>query len=84
MSEWQPIVTAPRDGTQIILAQFIGKDEPYIIGGWYEPGIADRCWYDFDSQSIGPTHWMPIPPDPRNRANCGTAQNSLTAGAKDE
>jgi hypothetical protein len=71
MTDWQPIETAPRDGTRIIAA------EP--DGGW----IIDICvWcktphvplYGFhftagDPENwdmCSPTHWMPMPEAPKD------------------
>lgn len=68
MSEWQPIETAPRDGTSVLL--FCPADdcwESYIAQGWYESGIFDRRWYaavDENPLSPQPTHWMPLPNPP--------------------
>ena len=73
MSEWQPIETAPKDGTEILLK---------IPQLWEEPqgriGSGDyfsACWYDESSEfwvnRLGgwislyrPTHWMPLPKSP--------------------
>jgi len=76
MSEWQPIETAPRDGTVIVL---YSKKIPYCtnhmaVGFWSE--IPDSEFYvgwaigmsrgfvDMDEQVDEVTHWMPLPPPP--------------------
>lgn len=75
---WQPIETAPRDGTEIILAAVIDGhvyEEP-ATGRW-EGHIWEPSWQcnaviehqsDFGTNwhTFGPqpTHWMPLPPPP--------------------
>jgi hypothetical protein len=74
MSEWQPIDTAPKDGTRIIL--WLPVEDVAISGfwEWVEPERIDghqlySGFYDwfvdndyviFDSE-YRPTHWMPMP-----------------------
>jgi len=71
--QWQPIETAPKDGTEIIL-WFPFKD--IAINGlygevsegdwetgyrkWMEWLVADELWFQEDP-SQAPTHWMPLP-----------------------
>ena len=55
---WQPIETAPRNGTQVLLWN---PDNPYgewpLMGEWSFPG-----WrIHFDGQRICPTHWHRAP-----------------------
>lgn len=72
MTAWQPISTAPKDGTWIlaIIAGFWEMNIPYIpdvvswndeSGGWNfceEEGEIDKDWK--------PTHWMPLPEPPKD------------------
>lgn len=71
MSEWQPIETAPMDGTPILL---YGPYEDISVAKW-GPGwscLADGrhaiAWQsDFGTEYIDfscPTHWMPLPEAP--------------------
>jgi hypothetical protein len=60
---WQPISTAPMDGT-VILASLPHSDIPYVIRfgltGWI------MCWDNYNlSEYDAPTHWMPIPKTPK-------------------
>lgn len=77
-NEWQPIETAPRDGTFIILCG--GKRDNYspieqenspVVGRWQKwPNPDSCCWVyafwdsDWRSEYINPTHWMPLPEPP--------------------
>ena len=61
MSEWQPIETAPRDGTVIItkISDENGERnfQPLLNDGnslWYFPDRSMYCYYR-------PTHWRPMP-----------------------
>lgn len=66
-TEWQPIETAPKDGTWILIASLANMD----IGHWDDHWI-DGAWlrfqtaeYDNDGAEIrGPTHWQPLPAPP--------------------
>jgi DNA-binding XRE family transcriptional regulator len=66
VSEWQPIETAPKDGTDIIVCSaWIMADGAYRIG-WVADGYFDGdCWvfgsFDVDPEDYSaPTHWMPL------------------------
>ena len=68
MSEWQPIETAPRDGTGIIAYNRMTGPYNTAWSGWprdpsYKGFFCGFWGYAglWDSQ---PTHWMPHPPPP--------------------
>lgn len=61
---WQPIETAPKDGTQILgytvwpaLTAVRWAQESFYYG---RPGWED----EFSNVEWQPTHWMPLPPPP--------------------
>ena len=67
MSEWQPIETAPKDGTYILgfcaasvmIVYWSGAEEP-------TEAVGDN-WYERDTGfalDIELTHWMPLPAFP--------------------
>lgn len=82
MSEWQPIETAPKDGTPIFIFQ---PDDHHF--GYREVYTCDRSaktvyfddkryaigywrpwggWGNRNRSRVSPTHWMPLPEPPKN------------------
>jgi hypothetical protein len=80
MSGWQPIETAPKDGTEIDV--WCGGEFPRRVtcASWREPtesewwshggdtiDTPDACWHDCFGplgKDNTPTHWMPLPAPP--------------------
>lgn len=75
--EWQPIETAPKDGTDIVLARFVRTENylavnPWImVGSWVKDdfcvfagiyGGEVTCITRFSAPW---THWMPLPEPPK-------------------
>jgi hypothetical protein len=73
--DWQPIETAPKDGTYVLLS----GDGHVSVGKWEEDSgrtlIAgdppywspyDHSYWDrlIDDSWFAPTHWMPLPAPP--------------------
>lgn len=63
MSNWQPIETAPKDGTEVIVFEanfpkviFIAKMGRQGIGVW--------DWMTTDGDVAFPAYWMPLPKPP--------------------
>lgn len=69
---WQPIETAPKDGTRVL----ISCDHGEFIAYWSDNASLERChrgpaWQIFDCEDCWyswaveePTHWMPLPKSP--------------------
>ena len=51
--DWQPIETAPKDGTPLVLVRAQGKQSHVV----FTSGLAP------DNPIIGWTHWIPAPSD---------------------
>jgi hypothetical protein len=77
MSEWQPIETAPKDGTRVIVAF---RNNCVTIARWsdacaFESNDEGPHWVEWEcddhfysSHLTGPnepTHWMPLPEPPK-------------------
>ena len=61
-NEWQPIETAPKDGTVVFVSLHdsnIPQPARFAEGSW------EHAWdgYEFSGWD-GPTHWMPLPKQP--------------------
>jgi hypothetical protein len=58
---WQPIETAPKDGTPVLIAwsgtRFEAAKAHYEYGKW--GGLSPT--FGFDPFDRAPTHWMPLP-----------------------
>lgn len=59
IGDWQPIETAPKDGTRILL----WGDLPDWDGCFYEVGYWDESIGGFTCD-VEPTHWQPLPKPP--------------------
>jgi hypothetical protein len=53
---WQPIETAPKDGTYVLLATPRGR---IADGNFCNYGV-----WSWPYVMVEPTHWMPLPPPP--------------------
>ena len=71
---WQPIETAPKDGSIVVagayMDEYAGEYEPIQTGRLiWEVELArfDGRWLstDLDEALICPTHWMPLPQPPK-------------------
>jgi hypothetical protein len=66
-SAWQPIETAPRDGSRIIVyrPKFDGDYIPQVGWDfWMTKGLLEPTWGK-SRKDVPPTHWMPFPEPPR-------------------
>lgn len=61
---WQPINTAPKDGSYV-LASWLGGDLVIIASFTDRSGMGTACWrHVYGSAVLTPTHWMPLPKGP--------------------
>lgn len=70
---WQPIETAPRDGSAILVVEAAKPEHPYLWEKRYqavhEASFEDGQWSDgccspLENKYFHVTHWMPLPPAP--------------------
>lgn len=67
MTGWQPIETAPRDKTRVLLWCTAGRyHNPFSVTGYFLVEQNCRSWVDtYSGEDLPPpTHWMPLPPPP--------------------
>ena len=60
--QWQPIETAPKDNTKVLL--FVPVFGPSI--GYFDAHGPDNLWCvrGIVNRGVQPTHWMPLPEPP--------------------
>lgn len=73
MSDWQPIDTAPKDGSWVLL--WLPSPRSYLVKArWLDSEeYVDDIWHEWQQQGgdrvrcilPGPTHWMPLPKPPK-------------------
>jgi hypothetical protein len=71
---WQPIETAPKDGTHILAyrkpigIRFTNNTNPPTVVHWFddedEPGFYTSVNERAPDYPFNPTHWMPLPAPP--------------------
>ena len=60
---WQPIETAPKDGTDVLTYR---KAKLIAVAAWFKT-IKGGIWCVTDGCDIdNVTHWMPLPPRPKD------------------
>ena len=61
---WQPIATAPKDGTPVLLWWPYWANVRPLVGWWQNNG-GWQSWEASDEDAKPPTHWsaLPSPPD---------------------
>lgn len=74
ITQWQPIETAPKDGTEVLLFEIVsddvGRPKPYTYSGNYDQGRLEKYYktkwrcLEYDAFDRCPTYWMPLPKPP--------------------
>ena len=69
---WQPIETAPKDGTVIDIWTTTEWDhipQRFTSCWWWKPGHESAQWRGIphDPMNWVPTHWMPLPEPPQEK-----------------
>lgn len=59
---WQPIETAPRDMTEVIV---LCGEKDVRLGWYFAPSSSTFGWLDQNGKRIKPDFWMPLPPAPK-------------------
>ncbi len=65
VAEWQPIETAPKDGTRVLLCIDHGEWGDKVWTGLW----GDGWMVSYGKARTEPTHWMPLPKAPANGGN---------------
>ena len=71
MSKWQPIETAPTDGTPILLWSITynsictGRSVGEVVLGFYDD-MKEEWFGSEEKQTFEPTYWMSLPKPPED------------------
>lgn len=73
LTGWQPIETAPKDGTRVLAywPDCYGNNAACQVESWFGPwgkGNAKMTWqsaFEWADGHNDPTHWMPLPEPPK-------------------
>jgi hypothetical protein len=65
---WQPIASAPKDGTHILIwdgeIECVAKFDIWFTGHEGAWECVGASGYDIENAFKAPTYWMPLPPPP--------------------
>ena len=65
--EWNPIESAPKDGTEVLVGKNYGRSSNYSVA-WFDGDewrdVGDMGWAGMDGEDNQPTHWKPLIPPP--------------------
>lgn len=67
MTSWQPIETAPKDGTEVLLfvKEYVtGDSQQQVVGWWRTHGWVESYADEYGVCEV--THWMPLPEPPND------------------
>jgi len=73
MSEWKPIESAPKDGSQVIVRFVTDGGDIEVKNAWFGDGWRRVCHWLNHYEYFGNgkvTHWMPLP-EPPDRSSAG-------------
>lgn len=72
--KWQPIETAPKDGTRVLLHSPDTHLYTPVLGTWVETKERWEEWGGY--YPCNPTHWMPLPEPPKEARTSMTTDKS--------
>ena len=68
MSEWQPIETAPKDGTAFLVCSPYRYPHTVACVVWEPVHQSWACsWDNWPLEAFVATHWMPLPSSPQQK-----------------
>lgn len=88
---WQPIETAPRDGTVIIVGGTPDGYGPKVRTAHWGSGRYlnhkkgfQQAWVDHPGHTCDPTHWMPLPAPPASDTTAGDEPKASETNTADD
>ena len=69
MTEWQPIETAPKDGTMVLSYEPRATKHKYKFMEFHRTKDGGSWKNVAASGAVIPSHWMPLPEPPKEKTN---------------
>ena len=72
-ASWQPIGSLPRDGRVVVLVSAKWGEESLVVAQWdeYNGVLSDPSGREWFGDAASYSHWMELPPMPRNQPLSG-------------
>lgn len=65
MADWEPIETAPKDGTPILACRYEPTCDVMPVVSCFWSRLSEGWFCEMAGRTVTPNYWMPLPAPPR-------------------